>query len=110
MLSSILELISQGIVFIFLYDTFYILILYVHSCKGLVEIFWRGKLDHHCTMESSSKTGTTRWGTSIQVTKKGVDAIAAFQQHGDPTRTYSYYQRVANLEAVLAKAGKRRKN
>ncbi|KAF9029799.1 hypothetical protein BDZ89DRAFT_1159628 [Hymenopellis radicata] len=41
---------------------------------GLVEIFWRGSFDHHVTLKSYEPEYATRWGTSIQITKKGVHA------------------------------------
>ncbi|KAG6371027.1 hypothetical protein JVT61DRAFT_10750 [Boletus reticuloceps] len=78
-------------------------------CQGLVEIFWRGKLDHHCTMKSTSAQGTTRWGTSVQITQKGVNAIAAFRNKEDPTRSIDYYKRVANLAKKLDVICKKRK-
>ncbi|KAJ7851411.1 hypothetical protein B0H14DRAFT_3661290 [Mycena olivaceomarginata] len=42
---------------------------------GLVEIFWRGKLDFHGTLESMDDEDYTRFGTSIQITAKGVNAM-----------------------------------
>ncbi|KIL65066.1 hypothetical protein M378DRAFT_60828, partial [Amanita muscaria Koide BX008] len=44
--------------------------------QGLVEIFWRGKHDFHSTMLSSSPDRATRWGTSVQLTQRGVNAVA----------------------------------
>ncbi|KAJ7793743.1 hypothetical protein B0H14DRAFT_3559335 [Mycena olivaceomarginata] len=43
--------------------------------QGLVEIFWRGKLDSHGTLESMDDEDYTRFGTSIQITAKGVNAM-----------------------------------
>ncbi|KAJ7204740.1 hypothetical protein GGX14DRAFT_646046, partial [Mycena pura] len=45
------------------------------KARGLVEIFWRGKIDHHGTLFSTDDPGFTRFGTSIQITKKGVNAM-----------------------------------
>ncbi|KAJ7070746.1 hypothetical protein C8F01DRAFT_1077162 [Mycena amicta] len=45
------------------------------NCKGLVEIYWRGKVDFHGTMKSEDEPGHTRFGSSVQITKKGVDAM-----------------------------------
>ncbi|KAJ7868017.1 hypothetical protein B0H14DRAFT_3586629 [Mycena olivaceomarginata] len=50
------------------------LISYCRS-QGLVEIFWRGKLDSHGTLESMDDEDYTRFGTSIQITAKGVNAM-----------------------------------
>ncbi|KAF7296617.1 Polyketide synthase PksM [Mycena chlorophos] len=44
-------------------------------CSGLVEIYWRGKLDFHGTMQSTDNDGFTRFGTSVQITKKGAAAM-----------------------------------
>jgi hypothetical protein len=43
--------------------------------RGLVEIFWRGQLDFHGTLHSADNPGFTRFGTSIQVTTTGVNAM-----------------------------------
>lgn len=48
---------------------------YYYRARGLVEIFWRGKVDFHGTLESSDEDGYTRFGTSIQITAKGVNAM-----------------------------------
>ncbi|KAJ7217112.1 hypothetical protein GGX14DRAFT_358215, partial [Mycena pura] len=45
------------------------------KAHGLVEIFWRGKIDHHGTLHSVDDPGFTRFGTSIQITMKGVNAM-----------------------------------
>ncbi|KAJ7849129.1 hypothetical protein B0H14DRAFT_2356345, partial [Mycena olivaceomarginata] len=42
---------------------------------GLVEIFWRGQLDYHGILNSTDQLGFTHFGTSIQVTSKGVMAM-----------------------------------
>lgn len=52
------------------------------SIDGLVEIFWRGRQDWHATLHSSNDPGCTRWGTSIQLTSKGVQAVQRFQESG----------------------------
>jgi hypothetical protein len=46
-----------------------------HRAHGLVEIFWRGQLDYHGTLHSVDERGYTRWGTSIQITTQGVNAM-----------------------------------
>ncbi|KAG2737617.1 hypothetical protein P692DRAFT_20761316, partial [Suillus brevipes Sb2] len=56
------------------------------KASGLVEIFWRGQKDFHCTTQSESPPGMTRWGTSVQLTGAGVSAIGRFNTAGDPTR------------------------
>ncbi|KAJ7916205.1 hypothetical protein B0H13DRAFT_1495990, partial [Mycena leptocephala] len=43
--------------------------------RGLVEIFWRGQVDYHGTLNSTDESGYTRWGTSVQITSKGVNAM-----------------------------------
>ncbi|KAJ7091672.1 hypothetical protein C8R44DRAFT_647374 [Mycena epipterygia] len=43
--------------------------------RGLIEIFWRGQLDFHGTLNSTDVEGYTRFGTSIQITRKGVNAM-----------------------------------
>ncbi|KAJ6525357.1 hypothetical protein B0H19DRAFT_901270, partial [Mycena capillaripes] len=45
------------------------------KAPGLVEIFWRGQLDYHVTLNSKDQQGCTRFGTSIQITTKGVNAM-----------------------------------
>ncbi|KAF8190137.1 hypothetical protein BJ912DRAFT_850337, partial [Pholiota molesta] len=54
----------------------------MERCKGLVEIQWRGKTDDHGTLASHSQPETTRFGTSIQITKKGVAAAGRFWKKG----------------------------
>ncbi|KAJ7072165.1 hypothetical protein C8F01DRAFT_953979, partial [Mycena amicta] len=44
--------------------------------KGLVEIYWRGQLDFHGTLQSVDEEAYTRFGTSVQITTKGVNAMA----------------------------------
>jgi hypothetical protein len=57
-----------------------------HRCEGYVEIYWRGKADHHATLASTSDRGYTRFGTSIQITQKGLTALDNFWNHDDATR------------------------
>ncbi|KAF9039588.1 hypothetical protein BDP27DRAFT_1435243 [Rhodocollybia butyracea] len=45
------------------------------KASGLVEIYWRGKVDHHGTLTSVSQPGYTRFGTSIQITRKLVQGF-----------------------------------
>ncbi|KIY61786.1 hypothetical protein CYLTODRAFT_447540 [Cylindrobasidium torrendii FP15055 ss-10] len=54
------------------------------KAKGLVEIMWRGKEDPHGTLMGSEPPNATRFGTSIQLTKRGVDAIQAARRKSDP--------------------------
>lgn len=53
-----------------------------YSAQGLVEIYWRGKVDHHGTMFSTSHQGYTRCGTSVQITQKVVQGVGAWKKHG----------------------------
>ncbi|KIY62118.1 hypothetical protein CYLTODRAFT_459264 [Cylindrobasidium torrendii FP15055 ss-10] len=52
--------------------------------KGLVEIMWRGSEDVHGTLMAKEPVGCTRFGTSIQLTKKGVSGILAARDHPRP--------------------------
>ncbi|KAJ7222269.1 hypothetical protein GGX14DRAFT_428355 [Mycena pura] len=45
------------------------------EARGMVEIFWRGLLDFHGTLKSIDDAGFTRFGTSIQITARGVNAM-----------------------------------
>ncbi|KAJ4464501.1 hypothetical protein C8J55DRAFT_493846 [Lentinula edodes] len=45
--------------------------------EGLVEIYWRGKNDHHVTLASNSPENVTRFGTSVQITQSGVGETSA---------------------------------
>ncbi|KAJ7038512.1 hypothetical protein C8F04DRAFT_914784, partial [Mycena alexandri] len=47
-----------------------------NKARGLVEIFWRGQFDFHGTLSSTDEDGYTCFGTSIQITSKGVNAMA----------------------------------
>ena len=57
-----------------------------NRCEGFVEIYWRGKADHHVTLASTREKGYTRFGTSIQITKKGLDAIDNFWDFDEAKR------------------------
>ncbi|KAG6820142.1 hypothetical protein H0H93_004846 [Arthromyces matolae] len=52
------------------------------KCKGLVQIYWRGKFDFHGTMMSQSPADATRFGTSVQLTEKGTQAVSRFWEKG----------------------------
>ncbi len=64
------------------------------SAQGLVEIFWRGKHDFHSTMLSNSPDGATRWGTSVQLTQCGVNAVAKFWELGNFERAFTPQERI----------------
>lgn len=51
------------------------LIDFYDRAQGLVETFWRGQYDFHGTLSSMDDDGFTRFGTSIQITGKGVNAM-----------------------------------
>ncbi|TCD60231.1 hypothetical protein EIP91_010528 [Steccherinum ochraceum] len=75
---------------------------------GLVEIFWRGKQDWHVTMQSKAKPGCTRWGTSVQLTSKGVNAVKRYHKRGSkPSRTTSAFDRVETMQNAAAKKKKK---
>jgi hypothetical protein len=44
-------------------------------CDGITELIWRGKLDSHRILLSSSDKGYTRIGTSVQISNRLVQAI-----------------------------------
>jgi hypothetical protein len=44
-------------------------------------------------MASHSPSGVTRWGTSIQITKRGVDAMKKYWGFGDKKRLGSLEER-----------------
>lgn len=69
---------------------------YIGSAQGLVEIFWRGKTDYHCTMRSYSSEEATRWGTSIQLTTKGANAADRFWQLGRFSKIITPADRLRN--------------
>ena len=43
-----------------------------------MKIFWRGKHDFHVTMSSTSPPNATRWGSSVQLTQRGINAVERF--------------------------------
>ena len=60
----------------------------------MIENFWRADSDEHSTMLSKSEDGCTRWGSSIQLTARGVRAVERYQEAGaDPKYTVSAYDR-----------------
>ncbi|KAJ7133890.1 hypothetical protein C8R43DRAFT_1239394 [Mycena crocata] len=93
--------------------------------RGLVDIFWRGQLDFHGTLESTDTEGYTRWGTSIQITKKGVNAMhkvwkveeLAASSHNihrlapkSKARITTAQDRVQKAEAEMANPGPKKSN
>jgi len=64
------------------------------SACGLVEIFWRGKHDFHSTMLSNSPENATRWGTSVQLTQRGVNAVAKYWELGNFERVCTPQERI----------------
>ncbi|KAG5220308.1 Polyketide synthase PksM [Salix suchowensis] len=67
---------------------------------GLVEVFWRGKVDSHATMRSRSKAEYTRFGTSIQLTQKGTSAVANFwAARGNPALVVTPLDRIAAIHS-----------
>lgn len=71
-------------------------------CDGLVEIYWRGKLDFHCTTASRSAANTTRFGTSVQLTGKGAAAVARYwTSGGDVTQSTTPEDRLIAVAAAL---------
>ncbi|THV05923.1 hypothetical protein K435DRAFT_849656 [Dendrothele bispora CBS 962.96] len=74
------------------------------KCQGLVEIFWRGEMDEHCTLQSSSPPDITRFGTSIQITAKGVRAVERWKQAGgSQDRVTTPQDRIGNAVLRLQK-------
>ncbi|TCD70772.1 hypothetical protein EIP91_001803 [Steccherinum ochraceum] len=71
------------------------------NCRGMVENFWRGSQDHHVTLRSSSIGNATRFGSSIQFTKKGVQAVQRFHENDDSLkRVVDAFQRVKNRQRM----------
>lgn len=58
-------------------------VIKITSACGLAEVFWRGKHDFHSTLLSSSPENATRWGTSVQLTQHGVNAVAKYWELGN---------------------------
>ncbi len=82
----------------------------VQRAKGLVEIFWRGKVDSHGTMQSSSEEGTTRSGTSVQITRKADLGMQAWKAHDlDPKRVVGTGERLAFAQGSATRAAKKAK-
>ncbi|KAJ7584719.1 hypothetical protein C8J56DRAFT_951664 [Mycena floridula] len=74
------------------------------KCDGLVDILWHGKVDEHGTLLSSSAPDVTRFGTSVQITRKGALAIQKFwAEGGDSDRVIDAHDRILNLQEALAK-------
>ncbi|KAJ7217992.1 hypothetical protein GGX14DRAFT_390701 [Mycena pura] len=77
---------------------------------GLVEIFWHGKIDYHGTLFSMDDPGFTRFGTSIQITKKGVDVmrkvwnVGELAQSGHNIHMLEAASRVATTQDWIDKA------
>lgn len=96
------------------YESFKVYFMETHRfcrCNGLVEIYWRGKIDYHCTMASASATNVTRFGTSVQLTGRGADAVAHFWASGGDieqatTATDRIEAAVAGIARKRAKAKK----
>ncbi|KDR65649.1 hypothetical protein GALMADRAFT_81643 [Galerina marginata CBS 339.88] len=66
------------------------------QCDDLVEIFWRGKEDAHCTMYSESEENMTRFGSSTQLTHQGVLAAQNFwKNNGARNVLLTYKDRLA---------------
>lgn len=68
-------------------------------CLGLVEIAWRGTTDLHATMLSHSELGTTRFGTSVQISKKATGRVRSWREgQSNPSQIITYYDRVNNAK------------
>lgn len=65
--------------------------------ESIVEIFWRGSLDEHVTLESESDSGYTRWGSSCQIGQALVDRVASIMRRNPEVRN----QRVADYDDRL---------
>jgi len=86
-----------------------ILLDHINRCGGLVDIVWRGNLHAHCTVQSTSDEGYTRFGTSIQVTKSGADAVERFWNAGGKRNLVSNVNdRTINLHKRLQKSVQRK--
>lgn len=88
----------------------FILPNFSYRAQGLVEIYWRGKVDHHGTMFSTSQQGYTRFGTSVQITQKVVQGVEAWKKHGqDANRVVDVKDRLDFAKTSLASVSKRQK-
>lgn len=66
-----------------------------YSCDGITEIVWRGKDDGHGTVPSVSPPTLTRFGTSIQITKRTQDQCERLTQ--------MIQTNGGNLESIMAR-------
>ncbi|KAF4596300.1 hypothetical protein EYR38_007677 [Pleurotus pulmonarius] len=83
----------------FLWGKYGVAVDFEHA-NGLVEVFWRGKVDSHATMRSRSKAEYTRFGTSIQLTRKGTSAVANFwAARGNPALVITPLDRIAAIHS-----------
>ncbi|KAF9488407.1 hypothetical protein BDN71DRAFT_1457361 [Pleurotus eryngii] len=83
----------------FLWGKYGVAVDFEHT-KGLVEVFWRGKVDSHATMRSRSKAEYTRFGTSIQLTQKGTSAVANFwAARGNPALVVTPLDHIAAIHS-----------
>ncbi|KIY61629.1 hypothetical protein CYLTODRAFT_415312 [Cylindrobasidium torrendii FP15055 ss-10] len=61
----------------------------VNRAEGLVECMWMGSEDAHASLLSLDPGGCTRFGSSIQLTRRGVNAVNAVRRYDEdvmPTR------------------------
>ncbi|KAF9528575.1 hypothetical protein CPB83DRAFT_854378 [Crepidotus variabilis] len=77
-------------------------------CEGLVEIYWRGKTDYHGTLKSVSKSGATRFGTSTQLTEKGVRGFQSWLNNGKLRTGIKTFQDRMNPPAKKGKETERK--
>ncbi|EDR00494.1 uncharacterized protein LACBIDRAFT_334102 [Laccaria bicolor S238N-H82] len=57
--------------------------------QHLLKLILIGKHDFHSTMLSDSPEGATRWGTSVQLTQRGVNAVSKFWQLDNFERAFT---------------------
>ena len=51
-----------------------------NNCDGVTEIIWRAKLDHHRTFPSKTKEPFTHIGTSLQISRKLLLGVQAYNK------------------------------
>jgi hypothetical protein len=51
-----------------------------NGCDGVTELIWRAKLDEHRTFPSETKMPFTRIGTSVQISKKLILGVQAYNR------------------------------
>ncbi|KAJ7587908.1 hypothetical protein C8J56DRAFT_860622 [Mycena floridula] len=84
----------------------------VNQCADcIVDICWCGKVNNHGTMLSTSDNNVSRFGTSIQITRQGVQAIKRFWDEGGDVidGTIDHGERILRARLGLEEQGASKK-